>query len=73
MMSIPIIINTQKKNIELYALVCEMEAVKVRIEGMKAENVARSFNRSSCAYNENDFFTAERELIAIAAKMRELI
>jgi len=57
---------------QLAALVAEMEAVKARIEAMKAENKDREQRGLSIAYTESSFFDEADSLMKIAEIMRQL-
>lgn len=58
---------------QMYALVAEIETVKVFVEGMKAENAMRAFHGVTPAYNEAAFRITAEELAKLAKRLREEI
>lgn len=53
-------------NKKLLAIMAQMYSVNARVEGMKAENMARDAEGMSAAYEDIHFFQAEQELMALA-------
>jgi len=58
---------------QLYALVAEMQAVIVGVEGMKAANIERENQGYALAYDEKAFVDASVEIETLAARMRDEI
>lgn len=58
---------------EMYALVADMNAALLRMEGMKVANVERMEQGHTIAYNENAFLVVQQEIEEIGRKLREEI
>jgi len=62
--------GTVRQAANMFALVADMEAVKARVEGMKAENGIRESLGHSLAYDSEHFAEAEKELSSIGHLLR---
>lgn len=58
---------------QMYAIVAEMNGLIAGIEGMKAANAERQANGDALAYGEKEFVDVEKQLCAIAEKLRKEI
>ena len=65
--------GTIRMQAQMFALVAEMEAIKARIEGMKAENQQREVLGHRISYNENAFIVCQLELEELSMRLREEI
>jgi hypothetical protein len=57
----------------MYALVAEMHAINASVEAMKVENVERDARGEAIAWPYDCFNQAQRDLEAIAKRLREEI
>ena len=56
-----------------HAIICEIDAVKTRVQGFIAANKQREVSGALMAYSDYDFLAAERELLDLARALRTRI
>ena len=57
---------------EFEALICEVQVLSIKIEGMKVANRERELQYEFPVYKEDDFLKTAKEMKQFAAKFRKL-
>lgn len=63
---------TEKRGLEFEALVCDVSALAIEVEGMKVANKEREYRGEALAYPENSFIDCARVMRLFAQKFRNM-